>query len=102
MLKSKQMCRVTIAGPKTVMEPTIEALYELNLMHITDYMKEYEDFDIGAPLEKSGKISEVLVRMRSVKSHLSSINGTKDGQGRKKHLPVKRKKVQSKTAGRAS
>jgi len=61
------------------MTGVISELYDMNLLHIDDYVKkddaESDGFDIGSPLEESGKISETLVKLRSLESHLPKIKG---------------------------
>jgi Archaeal/vacuolar-type H+-ATPase subunit I len=68
------MDRVLIVGTKDVMEPTINALHDLNLLHIEDYVEEEEYFHIGKPLTKATSLSEKLLKLRSIKSYL----GTKE------------------------
>ena len=74
MLKTKRMSRISIVGPKTVMKDVISELYNQRLLHIDDCIKkddtEADGFDIGSPLEESGAISETLVKLRSLESHL--------------------------------
>jgi V/A-type H+-transporting ATPase subunit I len=68
------MDRVLIVGTKDVMEPTINTLHDLNLLHIEDYIEEEEYFHIGKPLTKATSLSEKLLKLRSIKSYL----GTKE------------------------
>jgi V/A-type H+/Na+-transporting ATPase subunit I len=74
MLEPQRMDRVLIVGTKDVMEPTIDALHDLNLVHIEDYVDEEEYFHIGKPLTKATSLSEKLLKLRSIKSYL----GTKE------------------------
>lgn len=64
------MSRITIAGPKTQMKNVIDELHTLKIVHIEDYQKEHEGFDIGNPMEKSDKVSEVLLKIRSMRAQL--------------------------------
>jgi V/A-type H+-transporting ATPase subunit I len=74
MLEPQRMDRVLIIGTKDVMEPTINTLHDLSLLHIEDYVEEDEYFHIGKPLTKATSLSEKLLKLRSIKSYL----GTKD------------------------
>jgi V/A-type H+/Na+-transporting ATPase subunit I len=74
MLEPQRMDRVLIVGTKDVMEPTINTLHDLNLLHIEDYIEEEEYFHIGKPLTKATSLSEKLLKLRSIKSYL----GTKE------------------------
>ncbi len=70
MLKPTKMIRVMIAGTKDLMEPTISALYKLNVLHIADYSEEFESFKIGKPLKPASKLSEYLLSLRTIASQL--------------------------------
>jgi V/A-type H+-transporting ATPase subunit I len=74
MLEPQRMDRVLIVGSKDVLEPTINALHEVNLVHLEDYVEEGEYFKIGKPLNTVTSLSEKLLKLRSIKSYL----GTKD------------------------
>ena len=78
MLEPQRMDRVLIVGTKDVMEPTINTLHDLNLLHIEDYIEEEEYFHIGKPLTKATSLSEKLLKLRSIKSYL----GTKETPSR--------------------
>ncbi|MEA2037654.1 MAG: V-type ATP synthase subunit I [Nanoarchaeota archaeon] len=68
MLTPKRMSKLTLAGPKTVMEKVIRELHKRKIVHIIDHTK--DDIDIGAPLEKSDKLSEISVRVDFLISNL--------------------------------
>ncbi len=85
MLEPQRMDRVLIVGSKDVLEPTINALHESNLVHLEDYVEEGEYFKIGKPLNTVTSLSEKLLKLRSIKSYL----GTKD----KPAAPESREKV---------
>jgi len=70
MLKPTKMTRVMIAGTKDLMVPTISALHNLNVLHITDYSEETENFKIGRPLKTASKLSEYLLSLRSISNQL--------------------------------
>src|SRR3989338_4440514 len=59
------MAKVTIIGPDTEMEKTIQALHTMGVLHIVDHVKK-EDLDIGAPMERSSMLSDLLVRTRDL------------------------------------
>jgi V/A-type H+-transporting ATPase subunit I len=66
------MDRVLIVGTKDVMEPTINAIHDMNLLHIEDYIEEGEYFKIGKPLNTATPLSEKLLKLRSIKSYLGT------------------------------
>lgn len=70
MLRPKEMNRVLIVGPKSLLEPSIEVLHSLGLLHIVDFTSEDETFHLGKPLPRASQISEALVRLRSISNVL--------------------------------
>ena len=70
MLRPKRMSKVSITGAKSVMPSVIEAMYDLSLVHISDYDGSWEGFENGKPLEGSEEASEKLVTVRSLESIL--------------------------------
>ncbi len=70
MLKPTKMTRVVIAGTKELIEPTISTLHRQNLLHITDYNEEKEDFKIGQPLKPAARLSEYLLSLRGISNQL--------------------------------
>lgn len=70
MMSSDEMRKLGIVGPKSVLKKVIEVLYHLRACHIRDHGKD-ASFDIGSPLENASSLSEVLVRVRSLISHLA-------------------------------
>ncbi|CAJ37175.1 V-type ATP synthase subunit I [Methanocella arvoryzae] len=76
MLEPHRMDRVLIVGTKDVMEPTINALHDLNLLHVEDYVAEDEYFQLGKPLKSATPLSEKLLKLRSIKSYLGTKEGT--------------------------
>ena len=70
MLKPIKMKRVAIAGTKNVMDSTISTLHRQNVLHITDYKEEGEDFRIGLPLKRASKLSEHLLSLRTIANQL--------------------------------
>ncbi|MBN1503305.1 V-type ATP synthase subunit I [Candidatus Woesearchaeota archaeon] len=72
MLESERMLKVEIAGPKSLMKETIEVLYRLNVLHITEHLKSEEDvFDIGKPLEEGEEYADMIVKTRAIASFLN-------------------------------
>ena len=64
------MTRALIVGPRDELEGTIERLYDLKLLHIVDHREGEEGLEIGKPLLKASKASEILVKLRSLASVL--------------------------------
>ena len=64
------MSSVLIAGPKNVQEEIIKELHDLKVLHIVDYSKS-DRADIGTPHESASKLSETLVKVRSLISALN-------------------------------
>ncbi|VVB55772.1 V-type ATPase 116kDa subunit family protein [uncultured archaeon] len=79
MLKPTRMTKVVIAGTKDQIEPTISIFHKLNVLHITDFSKETEDFKIGRPLKTASKFSEYLLSLRAISNQL----GLKEGESGK-------------------
>ncbi|MDL5503918.1 MAG: hypothetical protein QSU88_11980, partial [Candidatus Methanoperedens sp.] len=71
--------KVVIAGTKDQIEPTISILHKLNVLHITDFSKETEDFKIGRPLKTASKFSDYLLSLRAISNQL----GLKEGESGK-------------------
>ncbi|MGZ7171667.1 MAG: V-type ATP synthase subunit I [Halobacteriota archaeon] len=77
MFEPQPMTKVIIAGSKEHMNVAIAAMYKHNVIHITDFVDEDEDFKIGKPQESITKLSERAVTLRSLASYLS-IKGKED------------------------
>ncbi|HEX7514644.1 MAG TPA: V-type ATP synthase subunit I [archaeon] len=77
MFEPQPMTKVIIAGSKDHMNIAIDVMYKHNVIHITDFVDEDEDFKIGKPLESITKLSERTVSLRSLASYLS-IKGKED------------------------
>jgi len=65
MLKPYEMDSVLIAGPNNFQENVIKELHKLKILHIVDHSKS-EQADIGKPLEKANKLSELIVKIRAL------------------------------------
>ncbi|WP_436925580.1 V-type ATP synthase subunit I [Halosimplex amylolyticum] len=64
------MSKVSVTGSKAVMDDVIETVYDLHLVHFTDYDGRWPGFDNGNPMEGGDTASEKLVTVRSLKSIL--------------------------------
>jgi len=73
MLNPEEMSKITIAGPDSHIKGVISKLHELKVMHIVDHKK--NEFDIGAPLENANRISDLIVRIKSIISYLNKFAG---------------------------
>ena len=69
MMHAEPMSKVTIIGPKSYQEKIISAMYDLNVYHIKEHHRD-EQLDIGRPLAKAERLSEILVKIRGVLSAL--------------------------------
>ncbi len=74
MLRPEQMSKVSVAGSRSVMEPVIETVHGMNLVHLSDYDGSWEGFDNGDPIEGSEQASEKLVTVRALESILDIEN----------------------------
>jgi len=77
MFEPQPMTKVIIVGSKDYMNIAIDAMFKHNVIHITDFVDEDEDFKIGKPHESITKLSERAVTLRSLASYLS-IKGKED------------------------
>ncbi|WP_254272437.1 V-type ATP synthase subunit I [Haloarcula marina] len=70
MLRPEKMCRVSVTGSKRVMESAIEAVHDLEMLHVTEYDGSWDGFEPGDPVEGADKASDQLVTVRSLQSIL--------------------------------
>jgi V/A-type H+-transporting ATPase subunit I len=70
MLRPERMSKVSVTGSKAVMDEVIEAIHDLNLVHLSDYNGAWEGFENGTPVEGAEDASEKLVTVRSLQSLL--------------------------------
>jgi len=77
MFEPQPMTKVIIAGSKDYMKIAIDSMHKHDVVHITDFVDEDEDFKIGKPHESITKLSERAVSLRSLASYLS-IKGKED------------------------
>jgi len=64
------MSKVSVTGSRRVMDDVIEAIHELNLVHLSNYDDSWEGFDPGNPIEGADEASDKLVTVRSIESIL--------------------------------
>ncbi|MBI2142218.1 V-type ATP synthase subunit I [Candidatus Woesearchaeota archaeon] len=69
----ERMSKAIIAGPKTVMQSVINELHSIKAIHISE--QKPQDMQIGEPLKEAEKLSETLVTIRSIISHLGINSG---------------------------
>ena len=70
MLRPEKMCRVSVTGSKRVMEPVIEAVHDLDMLHVTEYDGSWDGFEPGDPVEGADAASDQLVTVRALESIL--------------------------------
>jgi V/A-type H+-transporting ATPase subunit I len=77
MFEPQPMTKVIIAGSKDYLHVAIDVMHKHDVIHITDFVDEDEDFKIGKPHESITKLSESAVSLRSIASSLR-IKGKED------------------------
>ena len=70
MLRPERMSRVSVTGAKRVMDDVIEAVHDLQLLHVTEYDGSWEGFEPGDPVEGADEASQKLVTVRALKTTL--------------------------------
>ena len=80
MLRPVEMSRVVVAGSNKVIEPVIEKLHELNLLHVVNYSGADESFEMGKPVGKSSEYAEQLIKLRSIERYLEITDKMPDKQ----------------------
>jgi len=70
MLRPEKMCRVSVTGSKRAMEATIEAVHDLEMLHVTEYDGSWDGFEPGDSLEGTNDAADKLVTVRSLQSIL--------------------------------
>lgn len=81
MIHPKEMKKITVIGSKHRLEPVVERLHDLEVLHIDDYTDEAGDLDIGDPQGDAEELSDLLVKLRSVRSRLPDVDETRNGNG---------------------
>ena len=85
-VKTQQMGRLLAAGSKDLIDEVVDALAELNALHIIEYDGTDEGFNLGTPKEEAEEVGKRLSKLRSAAS-LVDVSGPKK--------PVSAKKVRS-------
>ena len=80
MLRPVEMSRVVVAGSNKVLEPLIEKLHELNLLHVVNYSGADDAFNMGKPLGTASGYAEQLIRLRSIERYLDISDKMPDKQ----------------------
>lgn len=75
MMRSERMSKFNITLPQSVLENVVRELHRLNLVHIVEHSK--GEIDIGSPMDKSEKFSELIVIVRALKAQLG-LEGKKE------------------------
>lgn len=70
MLRPKRMSRVSITGSKQTLEDVIEAIHDLQLVHLIEYDGSWNGFDPGDPIQGADEAASDLVTVRSIQSIL--------------------------------
>ncbi len=70
MLRPERMSKVSVTGSKAVMEDVVDAVHDLNLLHVTEYDGSWEGFEPGDPAPGAEESSERLVTVRALESIL--------------------------------
>lgn len=71
MLMPESMSRIVIVGNKSGLDETINALYNLDALHLIDHTTDADEgFSIGAPRPYSSKASERLLKVRAAEKDL--------------------------------
>jgi len=64
------MSKVSVTGSKAVMEAVVDAVHDLNLLHVTEYDGSWKGFEPGDPAPGAEESSEQLVTVRALESIL--------------------------------
>jgi V/A-type H+-transporting ATPase subunit I len=70
MLRPERMSRVSVTGAERVLDDVIETVYDLRLLHVTDYDGSWEGFEPGDPMEGADEVASKLVTVRALQSTL--------------------------------
>jgi V/A-type H+-transporting ATPase subunit I len=71
MLRPEEMTRAVVVGSIDSLDPTIECLYGLGILHLIDFTEQDEEFKIGLPLGKASSASQSLLKLRSMMRSLN-------------------------------
>ncbi|MDV0447373.1 hypothetical protein MsAg5_12590 [Methanosarcinaceae archaeon Ag5] len=68
----KRMTKCILAGHKKYLQPTIDVLHDLDVLHVEDFVEgDDSDFTIGVPVEYGEEVSRKLVKVRSISNVLN-------------------------------
>ncbi len=70
MSRPKEMTRAVIVGHKSILKETIDALHDINLFHIEDFVEDESGFKISKPFKNAEDVSKKLVKIRSIANYL--------------------------------
>ena len=70
MLRPERMSKVSVTGAKAYLDPVIETVHGMNLLHVTDYAGGWDGFVQGDPRAEAEDAAEKLVTVRSLESIL--------------------------------
>ncbi|WNY25889.1 V-type ATP synthase subunit I [Methanolapillus millepedarum] len=74
----KRMTKCILAGHKKYLQPTIDVLHDLDVLHVEDFVEgDDSDFTIGVPVEYGEEVSRKLVKVRSI-SNVLNVKPTAD------------------------
>ena len=73
MLRPEKMCRVSVTGSKRVMEPVVESVHDLDMLHVTEYDGAWEGFEPGDPVEGADEASDQLVTDEALEEDLEEV-----------------------------
>ncbi|MFW6004559.1 MAG: V-type ATP synthase subunit I [Halodesulfurarchaeum sp.] len=75
MLRPERMSKISVTGSNRVLEPVIEAIHDLELVHLSEYQGQIEGFETGSPLSGAESAADKLVTVRSLESMLDIDDG---------------------------
>ncbi|MBI2572760.1 V-type ATP synthase subunit I [Candidatus Woesearchaeota archaeon] len=76
-MKPEQMLKCRIVAAKTQLSAVINALYDLELYHITPHVKGDSNLDIGTPQHGAEELSKILVQIRAILAQFPPVSAPK-------------------------
>ncbi|MEM4267440.1 MAG: V-type ATP synthase subunit I [Candidatus Woesearchaeota archaeon] len=73
MLKPERMAKVRIVCTKEHLRRIVKELHNMKVLHIVEHRKD-DALDIGTPLEEAQRLSEIIIKIRSIISYLDLAN----------------------------
>ncbi len=74
MIQPEEMRKISITGPKSQLSTIVDSLHDLGILHIDDYSKEDGELDIGDPQDNTEEVSQLLIRLRSIRSQMPAVD----------------------------